>query len=112
MPDHSAIRALAAPPATGARPLHFQWRAGADFFPEVQLSARAPLKAGSQCDRLLAHLTRGRSITPLQALERFGCLTLSQRMGELRRRGHRIRSELVQVGSKRVARYSLEGRRH
>lgn len=69
-----------------------------------------PLKAGSQAERILAHLTRGHTLTPLQALSRFQCLTLSQRVGELKERGHRIRSRMVEVGGKRVAEYRLAGR--
>lgn len=74
------------------------------------MTARAPLKAGSQCERILAHLSRGHALTPIQAVAKFGCLTLSQRVGELKDRGHRIRSKLVRVGAKKVARYWLECR--
>lgn len=68
-----------------------------------------PLKPHSQCDRILGWLAAGRTLTPLQALNRFGCLALSQRITQLKGRGHRIQSELVKVrGGKRVARYALE----
>ncbi len=69
-----------------------------------------PLKPHSQCDRVLAHLAAGRTLTPLQALNKFGCLALSQRITQLRERGHRIRTDMVQVGEKRVAQYRLEAR--
>lgn len=62
----------------------------------------------SQADQLLKHLQAGGSLTPLQALEQYQCLALSQRMGELRRDGHPIVSEIVRLANgKRVARYSL-----
>lgn len=67
-----------------------------------------PLKPRSQAERILAHLAAGRTLTPLQALSRFNCMALSQRCTQLKKRGHRIQSELVQVGEKRVARYRLE----
>jgi hypothetical protein len=76
--------------------------------------AKRCLKAGSQCDRLLAHLARRRTINPNQALSLYGVRALSQRMGELKRRGHQIQSELITVrgrfGKARVAEYWLEGR--
>lgn len=58
---------------------------------------------------ILAALQQGRSLTPLDALREFGCLTCSQRVTELRKKGWPIRSKLVEVSEgKRVARYWLE----
>lgn len=48
------------------------------------------LKAGSQNSRLLAHLSRGRTITSLEAFRRFGVTSLHRRLAELRDRGHDI----------------------
>jgi hypothetical protein len=62
----------------------------------------------SQRLEIQRHLAKGHSITPMQAYTRFGCLTLSQRIREIRARGFNVRSELVQVGEKRVARYSIK----
>lgn len=73
---------------------------------------RASLKPGSQASRILAWLVDGRSITPLQAFTAFRCLTLSQRIGELKRRGHSISSRMVAVGKKHVAEYRLTRSRH
>lgn len=56
------------------------------------------------------HLAQGKSITPLLALRKFGCLSLSQRIGELKREKWPIKSEMVRIGSKRVARYSIDKR--
>ena len=61
----------------------------------------------SQRLQVLRHLAKGKSITPLQAFLRFNCLTLSQRIGELKREGWRIHSKLVNVDGKHVARYSI-----
>jgi len=61
----------------------------------------------TQNEQILRHLKRGRKITPLQALNLYGCLRLSGRILELREQGHPIKSEMVKVNNKRVARYSL-----
>jgi hypothetical protein len=68
-----------------------------------------PLKPHSQCERILAHLSAGRTLTTLQAFKRWQITTLSQRCTELRKRGHRIESEMVETrGGARVARYRLQ----
>ena len=60
----------------------------------------------SQSTRMLKYLRTGRSLTPLKALHIFGCLSLSQRMGDLRRSGQRIGSMMVRLkGGKRVKEY-------
>jgi len=59
----------------------------------------------TQSDNILEYLVSGGSLTPLEALARFGCLTLSQRFGEFKRwekyKGLRnqydLHSELVEV---------------
>ena len=63
----------------------------------------------TQKEQILDHLRKGGSLTPLESLEMFGCLALSQRMGELRRDGWPIESHLVELpNGKRVARYRME----
>lgn len=60
---------------------------------------------------ILLHLKDGRSITPLEALDKFGCFRLGARIFELKEEGHPIEREMVEVetrdGTTRVARYSL-----
>jgi hypothetical protein len=63
----------------------------------------------TQTETLLAALKRGEALTPIDALTKYGCLALSQRMTPLIRAGYPIRSELVAVGRKKVARYSWAG---
>ncbi len=63
----------------------------------------------SQKLEILRYLAQGKTLTPLESLEKFRCLTLSQRVTELRKDGWPVQSELVQVGAKRIARYWLEG---
>lgn len=55
--------------------------------------------------QILRHLAKGHRLTPLQALSKFGCLSLSQRIGELKREMWPIKSEMVNVNGKRVASY-------
>lgn len=60
----------------------------------------------SQADDL-HKIMRSRWITPLDALSLAGCLSLSQRCGELRKRGVNVVSRWVSVGSKRVKAYTI-----
>jgi len=63
----------------------------------------------SQCQLILAHFQAGGTLTVLEALEApFRCYALSQRCGELRRDGHNVQGEWVDLPSKkRVKRYRL-----
>ena len=60
----------------------------------------------SQTSRILAQL-RIASMTPLDAFRAIGCMRLGARIFELRREGHQIKTDMVKVGGKRVARYRL-----
>lgn len=62
----------------------------------------------SKTSRILAHLISGASITPIEALALYGSLRLSSIIFRLKARGYDIRTDLVQVGSSRVARYSIK----
>lgn len=60
----------------------------------------------SQREEILRYLAKGNTLTVLEAIEKFGCYALSQRVGELKRELWPIESEMVDVGNgKRVARY-------
>jgi len=61
----------------------------------------------SQTAAILSHLRRA-PITPLQALDKYGCLRLAARIADLRERGHNIETVMVDHGEKRFARYSLK----
>lgn len=60
-----------------------------------------------QCEAILAHLGAGHSLTPLEALDKFGTLRLSERIRELEKAGYQITHEMVKVGAKRVCQYTL-----
>lgn len=62
----------------------------------------------SQNKQILEYLRRGKLLTPLQALDLFGCLRLSARIMNLRDQGHEIKTEIITLeNGKRVAQYSL-----
>ena len=44
----------------------------------------------SQNQKILKHLSSGRSLSPLQALGLFGCYRLAGRIYDLKRAGHQI----------------------
>ena len=44
----------------------------------------------SQSQKILKHLSSGRSLSPLQALGLFGCYRLASRIHDLKRTGHPI----------------------
>ena len=60
----------------------------------------------SQEKAILSHLKRG-PITPLDALERYGCFRLAARISDLRSAGHPIKTEWLERQGKRYARYRL-----
>jgi hypothetical protein len=66
----------------------------------------------SQNSRIKSYLNGGNSLTPLDALYKFGCWALSSRISDLRKQGLNIKSELIEIISegktKRVSRYSIE----
>lgn len=63
----------------------------------------------SQTLGILDHLQRGHSLTPLEAVDLFGCMRLAARVRDLRRAGYPVESEMVKdSGSgKHYARYRL-----
>ena len=63
----------------------------------------------SQNARILTYLQQGNSLTPLEALQWFGCLRLAARVLDLREAGHDIYSVPVTLrNKKRVACYRLQ----
>lgn len=61
----------------------------------------------SQTDAVLAHLKSGATLTPLEALERYGCLRLAARIENLRQCGYRIKTRMEYRGRKHWATYYL-----
>lgn len=61
----------------------------------------------TQTDQILEHLKQGHSISPLEALELFGCFRLASRISELRSIGYDIKTEFEKNGGKKWGRYWL-----
>lgn len=53
-------------------------------------------------------LLNGKSITPIEALNMFGCFRLSARIANLREEGMPVVTDMVTINDKRVARYYLQ----
>jgi hypothetical protein len=64
----------------------------------------------SQNAAILSHLLSGKSITPIEALNKYGCFRLGARVHDLKSEGHKIDKETVhdRVSGKRFARYSMD----
>jgi hypothetical protein len=63
----------------------------------------------SQNTQIITALINGKRITPLDALDWFGCFRLSARISELKKEGWNIEKETVLLSSgKRIARYYLD----
>lgn len=62
----------------------------------------------TQSDMIINALLAGETLTPLDALKRFGCFRLGARVYDLRRDGYSIEKTLIDVGNgKHVASYKL-----
>lgn len=64
-------------------------------------------KTENQRIRILKFLQEGKPITPIQALNKFGCFRLSARIKELRDLGYPIETKRVEINGSLVARYFL-----
>lgn len=65
----------------------------------------------SQRAKILAHLQKGYSVTPISALEKFNCFRLGARIWDLKDKGHQIETDMVddKKTGKRYASYRLSG---
>jgi hypothetical protein len=61
----------------------------------------------SQNDAILHALKFGRKLTPMAALRLFGCFRLAARIYELRKQGHLIIADSIEVNGKRFRCYWL-----
>lgn len=62
----------------------------------------------SQASRILKYMQEGNGITPIEALNLFGCFRLGARISDIKKMGYDIVTERVKVdGGKYVARYHL-----
>ena len=61
------------------------------------------VQSGSQKDKILDYLMEGHSLTPLEALNLFGCFRLGARIADIKGEGYLIRT--VRVKDPRTGKY-------
>ena len=61
-----------------------------------------------QTERILKYLQEGNSITPLEALKRFGSMRLGARIYELKQQNYHITTKIISSNGKHYAKYTLE----
>jgi hypothetical protein len=61
----------------------------------------------TQNEQIKAYLNKGKSITPLDALNKFGCFRLAARISDLRNDGLKIVTKNVTISGKTFASYKL-----
>jgi hypothetical protein len=66
------------------------------------------MRLTNQKYQILNHLQSGKKITPLEALDQFGCMRLASRINELRKDGYPIETKMMSDSTKHWAEYSLD----
>ena len=61
----------------------------------------------TQNQQIKSYLEKGKSITPIQALNKFGCFRLAARISDLRNHGLNIATKIVTKDGKTFASYRL-----
>jgi hypothetical protein len=61
----------------------------------------------SQNKEILKYLKKGKRLTAMDALGKFGCFRMAARANDLRNHGHNIKTEIIELNGKRVAEYRL-----
>ena len=61
----------------------------------------------TQNQQIQAYLEKGKKITPIDALNKFGCFRLSARISDLRGKGLNIATKYVTKDRKTFASYSI-----
>ena len=61
----------------------------------------------NQTSKILAYLQKGKALTPLDALNLFGCFRISARIYELRQMGHDIEMRILYKKGKKFSEYKL-----
>ena len=66
----------------------------------------------TQEQSILDYLKSGKSISPIEALEDFGCFRLASVVHSLKQKGHDIQTKIVGNGRKKWAQYYLGSQFH
>jgi hypothetical protein len=63
----------------------------------------------SQTKQIADYLNKGKKLTPIDALTKFGCFRLAARIADLRNDGMNIVTKIIKLdNNKQVAQYSLK----
>ena len=62
----------------------------------------------SQTMKILSHLKRGWTITPIDALQKYDCFRLAARISDIRGMGYNVLTIMEHKGDKKYARYRLQ----
>ena len=62
----------------------------------------------SQTTQIANYLNKGKKLTPIDALNKFGCFRLAARIADLRNNGMNIKTTIVKLKNKKqIAQYSV-----
>lgn len=62
----------------------------------------------SQTTQIQKHLEKGKSLTAIQALNKYGCFRLAARIADLRNDGMNIKTTIIKLkNNKHIATYSM-----
>ena len=73
---------------------------------EDQIEARVEAKRTQEA-RIFDYLIEGNTLTPLEALEKFGCLRLGARIFDLRKKGFNVQMRLVRNDNQNFAQHFI-----
>jgi hypothetical protein len=63
----------------------------------------------SQNKQIADYLNKGKKLTTLDALNKFGCFRLASRINDLRNEGMNIKTKIIKLENKKqIAQYSLK----
>ena len=63
----------------------------------------------SQNKQIADYLNKGKKLTPIDALNKFGCFRLAARIADLRNEGMNIATKIIKLeNNKQVAQYSIK----
>ena len=62
----------------------------------------------SQSKNIRHYLESGYSITPLEALNKFGCMRLAAVIFDLKKEGVKIKTKIIKKNNKSFAEYSID----
>src|SRR5687768_10388654 len=60
--------------------------------PHAGTNGSSLMDVATQTDQILKHLKNGGTLTPLEALDKFGCFRLGARIFDLKQEGHAIQT--------------------